>query len=60
MKLLIRFIDGPSEVVDLGCTKNEVAYSEQDGIASVFVRDELVEVINLKAIAKIKFVDGED
>ena len=55
--MFIKFADGDSQVIKLDCAKEEVAYEEEEtGIAKIYIRDELVHIVNLNHVAYVQFI----
>lgn len=60
MNIKIRWLTGETEIISILADKHKIAYEEMNEIAKIYVDDELVEIINLKAIASIEFKEGAD
>lgn len=57
MEMFIKFADGDTQVIKLDCAKEEVAYEEEEtGIAKIYIRDELVHIVNLNHVAYVQFI----
>lgn len=56
MEMFIKFADGDSQIIKLDCVKEEVAYEEEEtGIAKIYIKDELVHIVNLNHVAYVQF-----
>lgn len=57
MRIEILYPNEEWQTIDLDCDKQDIGYQEDDGIAKIFVKDELTHIINLNHVAFVRF-DG--
>lgn len=60
MKIEIRYLNGERETITLACDKQDIAYEDVNGIANIYVRDELTHIINLTSVSSVKFEEVTD